>query len=171
MDAFATERKHKRFKSDVAVKVHRLHDFAKVALLKCVEADINSRATWHTLDTELVGTGRHLPALASAMKAKTALVAQHLTSMAVKYGKGQFSILTPDVAVSVQAAALIDGQPFLLCHELQKTRQSHDGLSHWKQTNDTVACVPLQQVVSSASALYIRTLKEPTAKTVSLLLG
>lgn len=171
VDAFATERKHKRFKSDVAVKVTRLHDFAKVALLKCVEADIHSRATWHTLDTELVGTGRHLPALASAMKAKTALVAQHLTSMAVKYGKGQFSILTPDVAVSVQAAALIDGQPFLLCHELQKTRQSHDGLSHWKQTNDTVACVPLQQVVSSASALYIRTLKEPTAKTVSLLLG
>ena len=45
VDAFPTERKHKRFKSEVAVKVARLRDFAKVALLKCVEADIRSRAT------------------------------------------------------------------------------------------------------------------------------
>ena len=171
VDAFATERKHKRFKSDVGVKLKRLHDFAKVALLKCVEFDIHSKATCHTLDTELGGTGRQMPALAAAMKAKTALVAQHLTSMAVKYGKGQFTILTPDVAVSIQAAALIDGQPFLLCHELKKTEQSHDSLSHWKQINNSVACVPLQQVVSSASALYIRTVEEPHNKTVSLLLG
>ena len=46
--------------------------------------------------------------------------------------------------------------------------QSSDG---WLQTNNSVACVPLQQVVSSASALYIRTVEEPHNKTVSLLLG
>ena len=39
--------------------------------------------------------------------------------------------------------------------------QSSDG---WLQTNNSVACVPLQQVVSSASALYIRTVEEPHNK-------
>ena len=52
------------------------------------------------------------------------LAAQPFSPMAVKQGKGQFIILTPDVAAAIQAAALIDGQPFLLCHELQKTASS-----------------------------------------------
>ena len=90
--------------------------------------------------------------------------------MAVKQGKGQFISLTPDVAVAIQAAALVDGQPFLLCHELQKTGHSHDSPSHWKQTSNSVSCVPLPQVARSVSALYYRTVEEPNNKTVSLLL-
>ena len=80
--------------------------------------------------------------------------------MAVKQGKGQFTILTPDVAVASQAAALLDCQPFLLCHELQKTGHGHD-----------VSCVPLPQVESSVSAMYYTTVEEPNNKTVSLLPG
>ena len=170
VDAFPTERKHKRFKSEVAVNVLRLHDFSSVTLLKCVEKDI-ATAGCTTLDTELSADCRPSQALASAMNAKTAAVAKHMTSMAVQYGKGQYTILTPDVAVAIQAAALIDGQPFLLCHELQNTGHSHDGLSHWKQTNSSVACVPLSQVARSVSALYYRTVEEHNHKTASLLLG
>ena len=96
------------------------------------------------------------------------LAAQPFSSMAVKQGKGQFISLTPDVAVAIQAAALVDGQPFLLCHELQKTGHSHDSLSRWKQTSNSVSCVP--QVARSVSALYYRTVEEPNNKTVSLLL-
>ena len=171
LDAFPTERKHKRFKTEVAVNVKRLHDFDCVSLLKCVEKDIHSTPGGHTLETQLCEAGRHSHALACAMKAKTALVAQGLTSMAVEYGKGQYTILTPDVAVAIQAAALVDGQPFLLCHELQNTGHSCDNLSHWKQTSDSMACVPLSQVASSVSALYYRTAEKQNTKTVSLLPG
>ena len=75
------------------------------------------------------------------------LAAQPFSSMAAKQDKG--IILTPDVAVTIQAAALIDGQPFLLCHELQKTVHGHDSLSHWKQTRNSVSCVPLPQIARS----------------------
>ena len=71
-----------------------------------------------------------------------------------------------DCNMYIFSAALFE----LLCLFLFVTAafQSSHG---WLQTNNSVACVPLQQVVSSASALYIRTVEEPNNKTVSLLLG
>ena len=99
LDAFAVERKHHYFKSEVASRRKKLRKFAQFCLLELGERDAKMPDPVSTLATELVGHIQQSDVLAKHCGCRSALVAQGLHHLAVKHYKGQFKILSDNAAV------------------------------------------------------------------------
>ena len=80
-----------------------------------------------TLASELVGNIKDRHVLAKHCGCLSALVAQGLHHLAVKYSKGQFKILSDNTAVEVMGACKLDNNHFLLCQELTKEKEIAKG--------------------------------------------
>ena len=127
LDAFAVERKHHYFKSEVASRRKKLRKFAQFCLLELGERDAKMPDPVSTLATELVGNIQQSDVLAKHCGCRSALVAQGLHHLAVKHYKGQFKILSDNAAVEVMGACKLDDNHFLLCQELTKEKQIAKG--------------------------------------------
>lgn len=100
LDAFAVERKHHYFKSEVASRRKRLKSFAKFCLLELGERDAKMSDPAATLKTELVvGNIQESSLLAKKIECREARVAKGLFHLAVKHSQGQFQILSNDTAL------------------------------------------------------------------------
>lgn len=171
LDAFATERKHRYFKTHVATNIKRISDFASAALLMCAERDLNTEADASRLGVHLCGKPEPCPPLAAFFRETTATVADSLESNAVVYGRGQFKILTPTLAVEIKQAACVGAKYFLLCFELQKKKDGPLGLSYWQQASNDLCCVSVRDIEATSAAVYYRSECSGNFRHVSLLMG
>lgn len=172
IDAFATERKHKYFKTHVAVNVTRVSDFCSTALLMCAEKDLNTEADASRLGMRLCGKQEACPPLAAFFGEATATVADSVESNAIVYSRGQFKILTPTFAIEIQKAACVGAKHYVLCHELEKRCNSPLGLSRWQQSSSAdLCCISVRDIEATASAIYFRSDTSAGQRHVSLLMG
>ncbi len=136
LDAFACERKHRYFKTNIATNVLRISDFCSTALLKCVERDVHSSPGCTRLDMRLIGKQRPSSELASRLGCSEAFLSDNLEVNAVTYGRGQYRVLSATQAIEIQKVARV-GSDHL---GLVKRNEIIPGLSHWCQKSEDVCC-------------------------------
>lgn len=173
MDAFAVERKHHYFKSEVASRHKTLGNFARFCLLELGEMDAKMTDPVATLTTELVGNIQESNVLAKKTGCVSAVVAQGLHYLAVQHSKGQFKILPNNTAVEVMGACKLDNDHFLLCHELTKERDIAKGFTRWKKPfeTETLCLLPSETISMSEAAAFARVHCKDNEKHVWLLQG
>ena len=173
LDAFAVERKHHYFKSEVASRHKTLGNFARFCLLELGERDAKMTDPVATLTTELVGNIQVSNVLAKKTGCVSAVVAQGLHYLAVQHSKGQFKILPNNTAVEVMGACKLDNNHFLLCHELIKEREVAKGFTLWKKPveTETLCLLPSETISMSEAAAFARVHCKDNEKHVWLLQG
>ena len=168
LDCYPCERKHKLFKT-IAPNFNELSKFSLSILSEMTHREIHSPPN-HFLEATLLGKKYTCVELQACFDSQDLQLAPSLEYRGVRYGKGQYKVLSARKAVLIQAAAQCQGF-FSLGNLLACIEHKAAGFSQWQQENDSDALwvIPLDDVAGSVHASGFRKERKNSATIVSLL--
>ena len=136
LDAFPMERKHRHYKSLCSSKVGQpgKSSFARTALLELVTHELDDPLPKDFLNTKLLGKKKKSAAVGAVTASQEpAWLSATLQHEGVKYGKGQYLLLSNTTACQILAGVEQSGNFFLLCNLLQPVATAERGRTYWKK--------------------------------------
>ena len=147
LDAFPMERKHRHYKRLCSSKVGQpgKSSFARTALLELVTHELDDPLPKDFLNTKLLGKKKKSAAVGAVTASQEpAWLSATLQHEGVKYGKGQYLLLSNTTACQILAGVEQGSNFFLLCNLLQPVATAERGRTCWKKpklTNNSTALV------------------------------
>ena len=146
------ERKHRHYKRLCSSKVGQpgKQSFARTALLELVTHELHDPLPKNFLETQLLGTKKESAAFEAITKSQEpAWLSTTLQHEGVKYGKGQYILLSNTTACQILAGVQQGNLFFLLCNLLKPVATAERGRTHWKKPKLTDNSTALIEVTKN----------------------